>query len=365
MSFLTGIKSQFENLWAFRPFFPVVKTIRDAVTFPLDYYFGDGRSRSLPSIVNLNVTTVCNLKCAFCFNHDILGKSPDELSLDELKRLFDQLARNRIGLFITGGEPFARKDIYEVIEEAKKRNLPVGVVTNGTLLDENDVIRLRRMGLDVVVVSFHGTRAAHDEAVGRPGSYDKTMAALNLFRKHWPAPGPMVNYIVTEKSVGRLDDFLDEIRPKKNLLRRLSHLNFITPNEAQANSVVWQKGYGREPEKILHYVCQAPENVDGRLMDILAQGKNANVFTKPFLTRPEAKIWYSNRFDIKRKCVFIWRSTFIDSSGEVYPCQYLYLKMGNIKEKSLEEIWNSDSYRRFRAFIRKGLTPACSRCCKL
>ncbi len=365
MSFLTEIKSQAENLWVFRPFFPVLKVIRDAITFPIDYYFGDGRSRALPSIVNLNVTTICNLNCPFCFNHDILGKRNNEMSLQELTSLLDQLARNRVGLFLTGGEPFARKDIYEIIEEAKRRKLPVGVVTNGTLLCEDDVVRLRRIGLDVVVISFHGTRDVHDETVGKPGAYDKTMATLDLFRKHWPAPGPMINYIATEKSVACLDAFLDEIRHKKNVMRRLSHLNFITPAEAAANGGYWKKHFGREPEKVLHYVCDAPGEIDEALMDILGRGKNANVFTKPFLTRREAKMWYSDSFDIKRRCVFVWRSAFIDSDGEVYPCQYLYLKMGNVKEKSLDEIWSSGEYRRFRAFIREGLTPACSRCCKL
>ncbi len=365
MSFRSEIRSQLENLRAFRPFFPVFRVLRDALTFPVDYYLGDGRSRALPSIVNLNVTTICNLQCPFCFNLDLLGKKPGELDTKDMIALIDRLALDRVGLFLTGGEPFARKDIFDIINAAKLRGMPLGVVTNGTLLDEADVLRLRDWKLDVVVISFHGTREAHDAAVGRKGAFDKTLATLDLFRKYFPPPGPMVNYIVTEASAPHMEKFFEEIRDRDRILRRVSHLNYLTPEEARENTIYWLNHFGAAPDRVLHYQYEPSGNIIEPLLNALAKSENANVFTKPFLTRDEVKMWYGDKFDLNRRCVFIWRSTFIDSDGEVYPCQYLYLRMGNIREKSLAQIWNAEKYRRFRVLLRKGLTPACSRCCKL
>jgi len=362
MSLVSGWKSQLVNLWAFKPFFPVWRVLKDGITFPLDYYFGDGRSRALPSIVNLNVTTVCNLDCPFCFNNDILG-SREELSTEQMIDLLDQLAKTKSGLFLTGGEPFVRKDIFKIIEEAKRRKMPVGVVTNGTLLGEDDVKRLRDIGLDVVVISFHGTQEAHDKAVGHQGAFEKTLRALDLFRKYWPAPGPMINYVVTAESMVHLGDFLREVGARKNVVTRLSHLNFVTPEEAAANDEYWKRHFGEAPEKLLHFQFSPPEGLAEPVLEVLR--KNPGIFTKPVLSDREVKIWYGPDFRLKRRCVFIWRSTYINSDGVVYPCQYFFFNMGNVKEQTVEQIWNSEKYRRFRALLRKGLTPGCSRCCKL
>ncbi|MBZ0274210.1 radical SAM protein [bacterium] len=362
MSLLSGIKSQVINMRAFRPFFTPLRVARDAITFPVDYYLGDGRVHGMPSIVNLNITTVCNLKCPFCFNNDILGKRT-ELSTAEMVELVDQLSKTGAGLFLSGGEPFARKDIYDIIVEAKRRGMPVGVVTNGTLLKEPQVTRLRDIGLDVVILSFHGTREAHNKAVLMDGAYDKTMHALDLFRAAWPSPGPMINYVITAESLPHLPDFVRELDGRDNLVMRLSHLNFVTPTEAEANRNYWIENFGEAPDKLLHFQYEPPERMYEPILDILE--KNREIFTKPVLNADEMKTWYSPKFDLDRRCVFIWRSTYVNSDGDVYPCQFLYMKMGNIKEKPLAEIWNGERYRRFRALLRKGLTPGCARCCKL
>ncbi|MCZ7586955.1 MAG: radical SAM protein [Deltaproteobacteria bacterium] len=328
----------------------------------MDYYLGDGRSRALPSIVNLNITTVCNLKCPFCFNNDILGKRK-ELSTEEMLDLVDQLAGYRSGLFLTGGEPFARKDIYEIIEHAKKRGMPVGCVTNATLFTEEKVKRLREIGLDVVIISFHGTEEAHDKAVVMKGAYKKTMAALDWFRKYWPAPGPMINYVITPESLPHLSDFMKELDGRDNVAVRLSHLNFVTPEEAEQNADYWMRNFGEGPDKLLHYQYEPSDGLYEPILRNLRE--HEELFTKPVLSENDMKNWYSPHFNLKRRCVFIWRSTYINSDGDVYPCQFLYIKMGSVKEKKIHEIWNGERYRRFRALLREGLTPGCSRCCKL
>ncbi len=363
MSIITRLRSQLVNIKVFRPYFPVFKTLWDGITFPKDYLLGN-KSRPFPSIINFNITTRCNLNCEFCFNHDNDVGRKKELSLDQIRQFIKQSAKYRPGFFLTGGEPFSRGDIFEIIDAIKRYDLPVGIVTNGATLNEKKIDRLVKLGVDVMVVSFHGTRTTHDKVVGQKGAWDKTLAALDLLSKKMPSPGPMINYVISENSVGDLRDFLDHVRPMDNIVTRLSHLNFLTPDEIERQKTYWNSRFPDVPLNILAYSYECDAKTFEPINRILKEPKYSDVFTKPILSDNDFYTWYSNDFSLGTRCVFIWKSTFINSNGDVYPCQFLYIKMGNIAKENLENIWNNDLYRKFRGTLKNGLMPGCSRCCK-
>ena len=85
----------------------------------------------------------------------------------------------------------------------------------------------------------------------------------------------------------------------------------------------------------------------------------------PDLSLKEIKNWYSSNFKSNRKCMFIYRGTFIYPNGDVVPCESIKYTMGNINQQPFKEIWNSKKYMKFRKVLKKGLLPACTRCCKL
>lgn len=364
MGFLAQLRSQLVNLKVFQPFFPVGKTIRDTVMFPIDYAKG-GRASDFPSIINFNITTRCNLKCEFCFNKDNDVSKGDELSLEQIKKFIRQSAKYRPGFFLSGGEPFSRKDIFEIVDQIKRYALPVGIVTNGVFLNEEKVDRLMRLGVDVMVLSFHGTEEIHDRIVGTKGSYQKTMNALLLLAAKMKSPGPMINYIITEDSLAVLPEFLDQVVKLDNVVVRLSHLNFLTQQEIDDQQTFWTQRFPDDPMEILTYNYECDPSRFSELPKILSRPEYKNVFTKPILSDNELLNWYSNDFTLGRKCVFIWRSTFLNANGDVYPCQFLYIKMGNINDASMDQIWNNDLYVNFRRTLKKGLMPGCSRCCKV
>ena len=363
MSIITRLRSQLVNLKVFRPYFPIMRTLWDAVTFPKDYLLG-GKARPFPSIINFNITTRCSLKCEFCFNLDNDVAKKSELSLDQIKKFIKSSAKQRPGFFLTGGEPFSRGDIFEIIDAIKRYDLPVGVVTNGVMLTEKKIDILVRLGVDVVVVSFHGTKESHDKTVGMDGAYEKTMKALQLLSEKMPGPGPMINYIISENSVEDLKYFLDEVEPMKNVVRRLSHLNFLTPDEITDQKAYWEDRFPKVPLDILAFSYECDGKTFEPVKNLLADPKHSDVFTKPILSDNDFASWYSNDFTLGTKCVFIWKSVFINANGDVYPCQFLYIPMGSIIEEKLVDIWNNDLYQRFRKTLKQGLMPGCSRCCK-
>jgi MoaA/NifB/PqqE/SkfB family radical SAM enzyme len=290
---------------------------------------------------------------------------PDEMSLEEIVSFIKSSARYRPGFFLTGGEPFVRGDVFDIIDVIKRHSLPVGVVTSGTNLNEKKIDRLKKLDLDVAIISFHGTREVHDSVVGMEGAYDRAMESLRLFAEKFPGRPPMINFIVSERSVPVLRDFLDEALQMDNIIIRLSHLNFLTAREIEDQKKYWEERFPSVPLDILSYSYDCDTSKFLELQKILADPKYETVFTKPILSDNDFANWYSNDFTLGTRCVFIWRSTFLNANGDVYPCQFLYIRMGNVREEKMEAIWNNDLYQRFRETLKDVLMPGCSRCCKI
>lgn len=144
---------------------PVI--VRDAdLTWPLD-------------MVYLEITNSCNLNCIHCYKTagDAL---PHELTTKEWGTVIDELAA--LGVFaasVTGGEPFMRKDLFDILTLLTENTIGITLFTNGTLLTEEYVKKLKRIGLEKVAVSIDGTKKGHENIRGK-STFDKTVKGIKL-----------------------------------------------------------------------------------------------------------------------------------------------------------------------------------------
>jgi radical SAM protein with 4Fe4S-binding SPASM domain len=93
------------------------------------------------------------------------------------------------------------------------------------------------------------------------------------------------------------------------------------------------------------------------------------VFIPPLLGAENLRTYYTDhgaRFGFDR-CISIFQAVEINSNGDLSPCRdYHDYVVGNLKEATITELWNSPRYREFRASLEsRGLMPVCSRCCGL
>lgn len=138
-----------------------------------------GTTLSSPIGVELEVTSNCNHCCQFCYNVWQKGQFPEADMFFILDRLREADVKV---LFLTGGEPFLRKDIFQLIEYSVQNKMKINAVTNGTLLTEKKARRLKELGVSVQV-SLHGTEQTHNYLVGVPGAYKKAMQGLAYLRE--------------------------------------------------------------------------------------------------------------------------------------------------------------------------------------
>src|SRR5258707_10288302 len=123
----------------------------------------------VPISVHLDVTYRCNERCVHCYlDHDDRG----EMTTAEIKGILDQLAEAGVFfLTLSGGEPFMRKDFFEIVAHARSLLFNVKVKTNGLLIREKEAQQLRALGVETVQISVYSQRPEiHDEITKIKGS---------------------------------------------------------------------------------------------------------------------------------------------------------------------------------------------------
>ncbi len=125
--------------------------------------------------VQWHLTERCNLRCTHCYQ---TGGKIEELSLAEIREVLDEITdmleswsetyqlEFSPSLNITGGEPFLRKDLFEILEEMRIADFAIFLLTNGTLIDKEKAEHLARLGISGVQVSIEGSEYIHDSIRG-------------------------------------------------------------------------------------------------------------------------------------------------------------------------------------------------------
>jgi len=173
-----------------------------------------GRS---PIYVQYAVTKRCNLRCRMC-NSNRSRAGERELSLSDVERLADLLARMRVGvLVLTGGEPFIREDLPDIVRAFVRRGIRPRLQTNGLLATAELLAACVDAGLREATLSLDSLRPGVQDFInGRPGSWDRTIEALALFSRVLPRKRNMsaVNIVVSGQNLTEVPDvvrFVHEI----------------------------------------------------------------------------------------------------------------------------------------------------------
>ncbi len=172
------------------------------------------KAPGLPDQIHVSVTDRCTLPCRMC---DIWKIKPGpEMTTVEWKGVFDQMASwaGSVGLNFAGGEPFLRKDLFELIRYATDLGFTVTSNTNATTFNARRVQELADSGLDILYVSMDGfTDRTHDHMRGEEGTHAKVMRTLDLVDRV-DNPRVIIANIVSRHSVGEIVRMADWTRER-------------------------------------------------------------------------------------------------------------------------------------------------------
>src|SRR5512140_355995 len=183
-------------------------------------FYRFGFPRLLPFSLVVSVSYRCNSKCRTC---DVWRKPNDDLSLEEWKRVFQNIGRGPIYLTFTGGEPFLRKDLAEMVTAAYEYCRPeyITIPTNGILTQRivEGVARIceaanhSKIGINL---SLDGIGAEHDDIRMVPGNWAKSMAtwqALKGLQKQYANLVLSIHTVVSQFNIKRFPEIYAGLQP--------------------------------------------------------------------------------------------------------------------------------------------------------
>jgi len=352
----------------FKEMYPVRSIAADLVLFPRDYYFGRRPIRTVRN-VTVAITNVCNIRCAMCYFSNALLKA-EKLPYQLFQKLIDEISFSRPCVILSGGEPFTHPDLMRMVEYTKGKKLPVQIFTNGTLVTPEFTERLTGLGLNYINFTLLGTPEIHDRIARVTGTYERFEKNLSFFAGHRKKTKVILNYTITPENIGMIDYPLELAAALKLDGIRLQHYNCLRAEELKCHTGVMKRIFDLSSETNETVNDADLGEFRGHLIDAVKRISHAHkgiaVQWAPTLSRDEIEEWYGGKsFMSDRKCLFPWRGIVVGADGKVYPCSKIYMELGDINKESLVSIWNNAVMDRFRDNLKKGLFPACARCCKL
>jgi MoaA/NifB/PqqE/SkfB family radical SAM enzyme len=297
-----------------------------------------------PPFLILFINSICNQKCEHCFYWRNLNRK-DDLSREELFALSRSLGRIE-NLNLSGGEPFLRPEFGEICRQFIRQNgvRQIYVPTNGYFTDRTvkqitETLKEKDLDLFVAEISLDGVGEFHNKFRGSPGAFDKAMQTYEALAKLRESdPRLRIHSISTATAVNmdeirRLTTFLFERCPK------MDHHNLALIRGDRKNPSL--QGPGLEQyHRLYEYVR--------RLWAPREEGRYGSI-VEPMLQ------WAKSRTAATQTQVVPCRAGVLNavvySNGDVSVCEN-HAPLGNLRQKTFQEIWDSPEARALRKSIR-------------
>jgi len=332
-----------------------------------------------PFIVIWEATRACALACQHCRATAVPMRDPQELNTAQACALMDQV----VGFgspppffVITGGDPFERPDLFELVAHGASIRLPVAVSPSGTeALNRDNLSRLYDAGAHAISLSVDGaTAGTHDAFRGVGGSYDLTLRGWQQAREL--GLKVQINTTVTPSNLRELPDILAKIREMGVMTwsvfflvptGRGQHLPQLTPQ--QADDVL---NFCYDADKIVSLkTTEAPSFRRVCVQRIVCERLGLDPVTElalgadyRYLSERLAELGLEGANHLRRPPLRVNAArgfVFISHTGDVYPSGFLPSRAGNVREQPLPDIYRSSDL--FVALRDPDAPPGrCGRC---
>lgn len=156
-------------------------------------------------------TLTCNAKCKHCGSSAEKKQYDGELTTEEIKSAFKQIANDmdasKILINVTGGEPLVRKDLCEVMEYATNElGFHWGMTTNGILLTEENIEKLRKANMETISISIDGIEETHNKFRGVPNSYQIIINNIKNLKKAGYVKHIQVTTVFHKENINQMEE---------------------------------------------------------------------------------------------------------------------------------------------------------------
>jgi len=313
----------------------------------LRYGLGHGAPKAAADrkpIVVWNCTRTCNLRCVHCYSDSHAQKYPGELTTAQAKTNINDLAAYGIpALLFSGGEPFARPDVLELMEYAAQKGLRVTASTNGTLIDETIAAAVKRIGLTYVGISLDGIGPTNDLFRGKDGAFDAAVRGM----RNCHAVGQKVGLrlTLTRRNCADLHDIFDFIERER--IQRACFYHLVYSGRGNVADELTTAEVRRAMDIIIERTQTFADRNDTReILTVDNHADNAYLYLKLRERNPAyaTKVYQLMKWNGGGANSSGIGIANIDWLGNVHPDQFWQsTTLGNIKDRPFSAIWSDNS----------------------
>lgn len=294
-------------------------------------------------IVSWNTTQACNINCRHCYR-DAGTRLNNELDTDEGKNLLISLAKAGFKIVIfSGGEPLLRQDIFALIAYAREVGLRPVLGTNGILITAPVAQQLKNAGLAVAGISVDSSNPSqHDYFRQSPGAWQRTMQGIAASRQAG-LPFQLHTTVTSwnEPEITAITDLAVQLGAIAH------HIFFLVPT-----------GRGKQMEN----ATLRTEQYEQLLTRILDKQAQVPIEIKPTCAPQFMRLAKQRQLNLRfsRGCLAGTGYCVVLPNGDVQPCAYLPVKVGNVRETDFNTLWRGAPV--FEQLRNSPLKGSCGHC---
>lgn len=275
------------------------------------------------SRIDIGYNYACNLKCKHCMANTF-HKKGRSLTLADLHNIAEQAdALGWCQFNISGGEPLILRNFDEVLEALMPEKFHIGISTNGYFLTAEKAKHLKSIGLDKVMISLDSyDEALHNANRAREGAYKKA-----------------INAIWNSHNAG-LDTIIQTV---------ITHQNARTENTIKLAKFAQENGFSLDL-----VIAKAIGQWEG-LHEILIDAEDAKFLRELNKEYPCARRDVFSSYGMRGGCGILKKCFHISQFGDVFPCVFMHITIGNVFKDSLKTI--VDRGMKIKYF--KNFSPIC------
>lgn len=313
-------------------------------------------------VVIWNLIRRCNLTCKHCYSISADTQFKGELSTDEVYTTLDDLKQYGVPvLILSGGEPLMRPDIFEISHRTKEMGFYVGLSTNGTLIDEENIEKIAAVGYNYVGISIDGLEKTHDQFRRLEGAFQQSMRGIALCQQHGIKVG--LRFTLTQENAHDLEPLLDLTESLGVDKFYLSHLNYAGRGNKNREEDAHHQTTRQAMDLLFQRAWEQSEKEDG--IEFVTGNNDADGL---YLLHWVAQ-QFPDRMDEIRQRLEQWGGNQtgiyianIDNLGKVHPdTMWWDTTIGNVRERPFSEIWE-DTSNPLMAGLKQKPRPVTGRC---
>ena len=313
-----------------------------------------------PQIVSFAVTKACNLRCLHC-HANARDPFPKELTLKEATQAIDELAcLGTEAIMFTGGEPLLRKKfVLQLANYCTDVGILPAMLTNGVLINHKVAYELKEAGILAVGIPLDSPQAElHDKLRAVPGTFDKALRGIRACKD--VDLEVVVTTMALKSNCGTVPQMIDLIH---GLDVDQVAIYDLVPN-GRGKEMMEEVMLPKQREQVIRYLQQVQETKEMAFLfsgglpmypEIVATMHKTRGTSAPDLLLKQ--FWIHAPIGCPAGISYL----SLRPNGDVYPCPFLQIKVGNIREQSLSDIWYGSEV--LKSLRNRGLLKGeCGKC---